>query len=43
VNYWAMMEEYFLNYRANHNDSIVENVCQFIVGRDEKIEAAAGI
>jgi len=43
VNYWAMMEEYFLNYRANHNDSIVENVCQFIVGRDEKIEAAARI
>lgn len=30
VNYWAMMEEYFTNYRADHNDSIVANVCQFI-------------
>ena len=38
VNYWAMMEEYFLNYRANHDDSIVANVCQFIGSGPEKIE-----
>jgi len=31
VNYWAMMEEYFINYKANHDDSIVLNVSQFIV------------
>ena len=31
VNYWAMMEEYFINYRADHDHSIVANVCQFIV------------
>ena len=43
VNYWAMMEEYFINYRADHDHSIVANVCQFIVGRSEKIEAADGI
>lgn len=43
VNYWAMMEEYFINYRADHDDSIVANVCQFIIGRSEKIEAAGGI
>ena len=43
VNYWAMMEENFLNYSANHDDSIVANVCQFIIGRGEKIEAADGI
>ena len=30
VNYWAMMEEYFTNYRADHDDSIVSNVRQFI-------------
>jgi len=36
VNYWAMMEEYFINYRADHDHSIVANVCQFIIGRDEK-------
>lgn len=30
VNYWAMMEEYFTNYRADHDDSIVANVRQFI-------------
>ena len=43
VNYWAMMEEYFTNYRADHDHSIVANVCQFIVGRGEKIEAAGGV
>jgi len=44
VNYWAMMEEYFINYRADHDDSIVANVCQFIVGSEpKKIEAAGGI
>jgi hypothetical protein len=43
VNYWAMMEEYFINYRADHDHSIVTNVCQFIVSRDEKIETAGGI
>jgi len=31
VNYWAMMEEHFTNYRADHDDSIIANVCQFIV------------
>ena len=44
VNYWAMMEEYFTNYRADHDHSIVTNVCQFIVrGEPEKIEKAGGI
>lgn len=26
VNYWAMMEEYFINYPADHNDQIIVNV-----------------
>ena len=44
VNYWAMMEEYFINYRADHDHSIVANVCQFIVGVEmKKIEGAGRI
>lgn len=38
VNYWAMMEKYFTNYRADHNETIIMNICQFI---DEKIEPSS--
>jgi len=30
VNYWVMMDEYFNNYSAYHDDSILENICLFI-------------
>jgi hypothetical protein len=32
VNYWAMMEDSFTNYHSEgHDDSMITNVCQFIV------------
>ena len=32
VNYWAMMEDLFTNYDSEgHDDSMITNVCQFIV------------
>lgn len=29
VNYWAMMEEYFINYPADHDDQIIINVLRY--------------
>ena len=37
VNYWAMMEEYFTNFRADHDDTIITNVKQSILDSN-KIE-----
>ena len=31
VNYWAMMDELFQYYKADHNDLILKNVCKYIL------------
>lgn len=30
VNYWAMMDDTFQHYRADHNDLILKNVCDYV-------------
>jgi len=32
VNYWTLMEEYFTNYPSDHNEAIIYNMRQFIIG-----------
>ena len=34
VNYWTLMEEYFTNYPSDHNEAIIYNMRQFIIGAE---------